>query len=500
MKRNTRIILFLCVISVTGFIVLQVTWLQNYYWVNKDRFRKDVNLAFEDAVKKEFMVRCDTLESLLYSFLLDTTQISITSQWIDNLHTYQYTVYNKNDRKDLDRFGLPHINLPIQKPLDSMYKVIARWYANSYREEDLEQHIVFFNTQNIGLYITDKSTNEFSFDTARLRPIFRHYLAQKDITSPFSFYYADKDTLLNQNNLPESLAGKYEVVTKAFSTFKNKKGENYVRALFRSDTSYLVNSLKWMLASAIVLLFVIAFSLYYLFKSLRREKRLSAIKNDFISNITHELKTPVTTVSGAVEALLDFDALENVEKTDRYLQISKRELVRLSGMIDQILYSSIYEREEFELNKEMIYIDSMIHQIISSRKLNLSKEVNFTYTNSSGLEQVYADKLHLSGSISNLLDNAIKYSYKEVNIKIDISSQQGKMLIKIEDDGIGISKDYLPFVFEKFFRVPQGNQHKVKGYGLGLSYVKSIVEKHNGSCHMSSKTNQGTQFTIILPV
>lgn len=499
MTRNSRIILLLCIASVAGFIALQTVWLYNYNQVNKDRFEKDANLAFEDAVKKEFMLRCDTLESLMYKFLTDTSEVRISSKWSPNLRVHVYRIQNRKDTADDYDFSHKHLNLPIQRSLDSVYLAVARRAASAYRSESLEQHIIFYRTQNIGKYIGEKAEHEFSFDTARLRPLYKQFLAERNIHEPFSFYYADKDSLLNTNNFPDSLKKNYAVITKAFTTFKNEKGKNYVRALLDSGSAYLLTRLRWMLMAALLLLFVIAYSLYYLFRSLNREKKLSAIKNDFVNNVTHELKTPVATVAGAIDAMTDFDALQDPEKTARYLAISKQELQRLSGMIDQILYSSVYDNPGFTLHRETVDMNDLFRQLMEQVKLNTKKEMLFTY-NATGPAVLEGDRLHLFNCFNNLLDNAIKYSGDPVQISIILEKNGKEMIISIEDNGTGIPEGYQPFIFDKFFRVPQQDARMIKGHGLGLSYVKTIIEKHGGRCSVYSKPNKGTRFTVTLPL
>lgn len=446
------------------------------------------------------MLRNDSLEARLYRFVTDTSKMIIRSNWSEINHVYQYIVTSRQDTLDKVTFSQKQLNLPILHSLDSVYYAAARWYVRLYRKENLDNHVVFFDTQNMGKYISREASGELAFDTARLRSLFRGFLADRGIATHFVFHYSDNDSLLHNVAIPDSLKKQFKVITRAFSTFKNETGKNYVRAMFSSDASYILSKLKWMLAAALLMLLIIAFSLYYLFKSLRREKKLSAIKSDFISNITHELKTPVATVMGAVEALQHFDALSDPAKAGRYLSISQTELKRLSGMIDEILYSSIYESDDFVLRKESFSADEIIGQAIATYKMSPLKHTDFIYTNEAEPGLLNADKLHVMNCISNLVDNAVKYSGDSVTITIRVQDQPGHLIISVGDNGYGISKEYLPMIFEKFFRAPQGNQHRIKGYGLGLSYVKKIMDKHQGACTVESAPGKGTLVKLIFPV
>jgi two-component system phosphate regulon sensor histidine kinase PhoR len=501
MKRNTRIILLLCCLSVPGVILLQAGWLTDYYKVNKDRFDKDVNLAFEDAVKKEFMLRCDTLENLLYHFLMDTAQVSITSEWNEKNRVYQYNVKNKKDTTDKTSFSIKKINAPIANTNihDSVKQLVARRFAGQYRDEDLERHIIYYKTQNIGKYIGDKAAGQFAFDTGRLRPLLKQYLAGRDIYEPFYFYTSDTDSLLNKNHFSAALTAAYPVITKAFPTYRYDTNINYVRAMFGTPRTYLFGKMIWMLAGSLLLLGMVVFSLYYLLYMLGKEKKLSAIKNDFINNITHELKTPVTTASAAMEALQDFDVLQNPEKAHKYISLSRREMERLSGMIEKILNLAIYENQDFELKLTPVNVDALIKQLINSYTSTTQKQISIHYACHLTTPVALLDELHFYSALNNLLDNAVKYSGPVVVIDIVCSQQNGYIVVQVKDNGLGIAKEDIAFVFDKFYRSAKNN-HSVKGHGLGLAYVSNIIQKHKGWYTVDSRENFGSTFKLAIPV
>jgi two-component system, OmpR family, phosphate regulon sensor histidine kinase PhoR len=218
-----------------------------------------------------------------------------------------------------------------------------------------------------------------------------------------------------------------------------------------------------------------------------------------VSNVTHELKTPISTVSVAIEALSNFNVLQNPAQTKEYLEISKNELNRLTILVDKVLKMSIFEQKDLALKTEPINFKSLIENVLATMKLQFEKyhaQVDFDFTgNHFSLE---GDAIHLTNVVYNLLENALKYSSEPI-ISIRLAEENQSICLKIQDNGIGISEEYLPKIFDKFFRVPTGNVHNTKGYGLGLSYVKSVVEKHKGTIAVTSKTGTGSCFIINLP-
>jgi two-component system phosphate regulon sensor histidine kinase PhoR len=224
------------------------------------------------------------------------------------------------------------------------------------------------------------------------------------------------------------------------------------------------------------------------------------IKNDFISNVTHELKTPVATVSVALEALKNFNALDDPQKTKEYLDIAQRELNRLTLMTDKILKTSVYEGQGIKIKYETIQFDDLIDEILSSMKLVFDKKQTQVRFEKIGSEFTMQGSLeHLTNVMYNLIDNALKYGREESSLKIELESLPGELLLKVRDSGMGIPQEYQKKIFEKFFRVPSGDVHNIKGYGLGLSYVSSVIEGHDGKITVESTPGVGSCFIIRLP-
>lgn len=499
MKKNARFLILFCSLAITGLLAVQLYWILNYYSINKKGFEKEVNLAFEDALKKEFSLRCDTITQLIVDQLLDTSAYDISSQLKKDSVTMQYTISSKQNKKDNWQFSLHNLNQPITATDTLLKKTVAQKFAETLRNEDLESHMIFYRTQSLGSFMQKKVT-EYNFDTARLRPLLTHYLLQRDITVPFQFYLKQNDSTMNYNHFPKELLAKYPVITKSYPTYKLENDSHYVRAMFVHPYTYVIGKMKFIFISSILLVICVMTCFVLLFKMWFREKKLSAVKNDFINNITHEFKTPIATVSAAVEALSDFGVLENKEQTHRYLGHSKNELQRLSGMVDQLLNISLYENNRVQLKPEQINLKEAINAVMQPHLMAPVKPIHFSYTNNTAVPFIKADKTQFHHAVNNIIDNAIKYSGSNVTITVECSIKDHFLVLAIADNGNGIASNEIPLVFDKFYRVNTADHRFIKGYGLGLNYVKNIMDLHGGWCVLKSKTGQGTVVSLAWPI
>jgi two-component system phosphate regulon sensor histidine kinase PhoR len=268
-----------------------------------------------------------------------------------------------------------------------------------------------------------------------------------------------------------------------------------------SNTNPLVLQKMWpQFLFSVVLVGLTALSFLLLLRSLIQQRKLTRIKNDFISNITHELKTPIATVSVAIEALRNFDALDNPERTKEYLAISSNELQRLSFLVDKVLKLSMFEKHQVELKEEAVDLAVLVKEVVSSMKLQFEKYRAQVHVQLQGyLFGITADRLHITSVLFNLLDNALKYSKENLSIQIELKNEKEQILLLVTDNGIGIPVEYHKKIFDKFFRVPSGDTHNVKGYGLGLSYVAYVIQRHYGSIVVESEPGIGSRFIIKLP-
>jgi two-component system phosphate regulon sensor histidine kinase PhoR len=252
--------------------------------------------------------------------------------------------------------------------------------------------------------------------------------------------------------------------------------------------------------SSIVMLVVIFFFVYTLFVILK-QRRLSEVQNDFINNMTHEFKTPLATIAISSEVLKDPSIAKNPERLLNYATIIENESQRLKQQVERVLQMAQTEKADVGLKKERQDIHELIKEAVGNHTAALaSKRGEVRLALSATNCNILADKLHFTNVIGNLLDNAIKYCEKEPRIAITTSNSQASIQIEISDNGIGISSENQKKIFARFYRVPTGNLHDVKGFGLGLNYVKLIVEAHKGRISVQSTPGKGSIFTIVLPV
>ena len=230
------------------------------------------------------------------------------------------------------------------------------------------------------------------------------------------------------------------------------------------------------------------------------QKRVSEIKTDFINNMTHEIKTPIATISLASEAIRDEAIRRNEQLTDSYLKVIDDENNRLAGIAEKILQAAIIENENFRFNREKVNLHDMINVVVNNMTIQVEvKDGSLVFNKAAEKPVVSGDKMHLTNAITNLIDNANKYSPRRPRIRITTANYNDGVKVCVMDNGMGISHENQKKIFDKLYRVPTGNVHDVKGFGLGLSYVKTIVELHGGRVTVESELKKGSKFCIYIP-
>ena len=269
-----------------------------------------------------------------------------------------------------------------------------------------------------------------------------------------------------------------------------------VFAEVKNDPAFSKNVLLWPMISFAAILLIGNAALVFVYKTIRKQKRINEVKTDFINNMTHEMKTPITIASAALEALE-----HHIPPTDRpvfCVHTGKKQLRLLNDFVERILEAAVQDIPDYTLKKERLDLYALFEELIQSHSVVKEKQFSFRLT---GEQPVFVqgDRLHLETAFHNMIDNAVKYSNKSVNIDIDIAENSRDAVIKIADNGMGIAPHFVKNIFEKFFRVPQGDAQPVKGFGLGLYYVNNIINKHSGHIAVHSKPGAGTEFIITLP-
>ncbi|UPK70353.1 sensor histidine kinase [Chitinophaga filiformis] len=469
MRQRIRNILILMCVCILGIYFFQGYWLYNSYHIQLDQFNKDINESLRTAVFNK-----------------------------------QFADVRRFFRRDRDSFRIPREMPP---PGDT-----ARAHGGAgMREGTLTDTIKRRRELHAGNEYADTLARQISdlillnnltsdsVKLIKLDSVFTAELHSRQILTPYqldTFHISFNG--YNREGFRDSLRKRPPLQTAKIPF--NPASNLFVQAKFESPLQYILAKMMWTLAGSLLLLVLTTICFVYMLRTILKQKRLSEVKNDFINNMTHELKTPIATVSAAVEAMQNFNALNDQRKTQTYLDISKQELQRLSDLVEKVLQIAAEEREEIELFKEDTDIGEVIDSIITNHQLKAGRPVQFRYDNLLGEQSVDVDKTHLSNAISNLVDNAIKYSGDHPSVYIKTMLESGKLIIRVKDNGIGIPKIYQENIFDTFFRVPTGNLHNVKGFGLGLSYVKKIVALHGGTIKVHSEPEKGSEFIIQIPV
>ena len=265
----------------------------------------------------------------------------------------------------------------------------------------------------------------------------------------------------------------------------------YYKAYLTPLTRHILSQMMGVIVTVFLLIASFAAAFWYLFRTVSELRTIEEMKDDFVSNMTHELKTPISIAYSANDALLNYDATNDTAKQRAYLAIAIKQLKHLGELVENILAVSMERRKALTLRTERIYLPELVGEIASAQQMRADKDISITLDVIEQID-VAADKSHLSNVLNNLIDNAIKYSGESVVIHITISADS----IEVTDNGIGIPSKSLPFIFDKFYRVPHGNRQDVRGYGIGLYYVKHILEKMGWSISAKSQEGVGTTFVI----
>ena len=254
--------------------------------------------------------------------------------------------------------------------------------------------------------------------------------------------------------------------------------------------------MRGLILSSVAIVLLLSVVLLYLVRTMFRQKTLEEMRRDFTHNITHELKTPISVAVTATDALRNFSADANPERRSRYLEIVEAQLTQLSTMVEHILSVSV-EGREYKYNPTNLHIQDIINGVVQGAGMNVGKEPKFHIDCPSGIT-VLADEFHIKNLLATVIDNAVKYAEEPV-VNVSVFEENGSVTIDVEDNGCGIAKEHLSHIFEKFYRVPTGDIHTVRGYGLGLYYAKQVVQLHKGTISIKSSVGKGTTVTIKLP-
>jgi len=490
-------IALLVLLSLLGIFAFQGYWLHDVYRTTQKRADTAIRDAIQNADHIEVFFRADSL-GREYASGGGATQhgsVSFSTSFDKEVEENQIIekTYSKTDATDSVHFAL---KVNQHKRSDTTFH---RQNRNVFGESGIG--LDYHSLTRLGYKLQQSLHTAMDPFTSISLARFDSVMESDLKASGFPIRHYSKIVVLrNDSVIASSLPA--SVDTTKLKRWRQVYDIEYKNAyiIFTEPTDKAVlHQMVGILISSFLMMLIIIFSFGYLIRVILRQRSLDEMKSDFTNNITHELKTPIAVAYAANDALLHFKQGEVKEQRDRYLQISMEQLQRLSHLVEQILSMSMERRRTLTLHLEKIVIRELMKPLIEQQKLKAKKTVEVIYVEEPDGLTVVADRTHLGNIISNLLDNAIKYSGESVTVAICCrTDDQGNIVVSVRDNGIGISADSQKHIFEKFYRVPTGNKHDSKGYGLGLYYVNTILTKMNGSIRVESEPGKGSIFIVTL--
>lgn len=512
-KRFIPIISFLMSVSLIVFVTLQIKWLKEYYGALDQDFSIKVNLALESATKK---IEEAEIQKYLNEDFKDFGKTVIANSKQPSLTTIQQTE-DKDSRKTITYSkNIIHTeDIPISNQGDSLMRTklftdegIIKLKTDRFTPEILTSELsTSIGTGEYAMkeFVRLNATNlpiEKRVTPEMITKVLENELKTQGVETNFGFGIFDKD------KKPTSIFTAYYK--------ENKKNTNYSHALFvdsknnslytlsvvfpRKNFSLFKDNLPMLLGTFLSLLTILGIYIISI-NYMMRQKKIAEIKTDFINNMSHEFKTPLATISVATDSLANDRIASNPEKVKYYSQLIKQENLRMKKQVENVLNMSKLERNEVKLFLKETNVRELIQKISESFRLIVNERNGVLIEDFNTTKyHLKIDEFHFSNMLINLLDNANKYSPQSPEIKITTRNEGNWYVIQIADKGMGMETENRTKIFEKFFREETGNIHNVKGQGLGLSYVKRIVELHKGQISVESKKGKGSTFTVKLPM
>lgn len=542
MNKKLKIIALMIGLALAGIIYFQVQWLRSSYNIWQEQFDTNVREALTSAIENNLQDKLISL-SKIYSFGNGAGQTTIKIVSTDSVLDLT-NVFFKLDKSDLihteDFSGIKKLSLlsdslnrSIKKGMSAFEDSLKIKYNEGFGDFKADFDIKVEVLDSAKVSISDslvcdslfvgknrtriKLSSESWLDTIADQLIetkvnwseknyddFRGSLLEElhnfDINLPFSLGVYNLDTHTFEYINPESCDTSLLHNGYKAPLLGNRETANFASLYFPDQKSHILKKLLPLLIGSFLLFFIVAGSFAFMFRTIFRQKKLSEIKSDFVNNMTHELKTPISTVSLALEALQDFDGLKDKQRTEKYLNIARSENNRLGLLVNKILKMSTYEQHDLQLHIEECNTNECLENVCKNFEVQL-RQANGSLVKEFNAEKpvIRADWVHFNNVIYNLLDNAMKYSNETPEVRVSTRNMESGLLIEVADNGPGISKQHQQKIFEKFYRIPSGDLHKVKGHGLGLSYVKKIVEAHGGNISVESKPGKGSKFVLFFP-
>ncbi len=394
-----------------------------------------------------------------------------------------------------------HIQKALHQTIDELenWDAVKRQSENLIMTKDSVQTAQWADDFGSWIEVDIFPSVEERIDTALVDSLLQKNIWKEGVKTPFYYAIVREDGMVFWKNQDMESAESHSYQAKLFPNDPVSK-TFFLRLIFPETSKYLIGSMWKMLIISGLLLTGLMWLFFYSFLTIHRQRKLSELKSDFINNMTHELKTPIATISLACEVLQDKDVQKSENSRERYIKMITEENTRLGMLVENVLRTSLFEQGQMKMKVQVISLHEVVQSVLRSFDLQVKNRravVIEDYLAKN--DQLEGDVLHITNLVFNLFDNALKYSLEMPEIQITTKEEEGFVVLEVADNGIGISKENQKRIFEKLYRVPTGNIHNVKGYGLGLSYVMGVVLKHKGQIQVESELKKGTKFIVKLP-
>jgi len=518
-KRIFVLLVVLMGVALLGIIAIQIFWIRSSIKMKEDQFSTNVRFALSEVsqnirnrelkdnvvklspmldslqksnkanVKEFFFKQIDTVKNEIFTFRQSILENNYKSQISPfDVDSLSFRTLLSKEETDIEKINFDSKDFTDLSPKDRMVKI---------GRLDKYDKLVF---ENYFKNIISRTPIYDRVGNNEIRLNLDNELRARNITTPFEYGVYDGDivTKVKSKDFEEKSGYTYKV-----PLFLNNDGKSdydlYVS--FPKKKSYILSTLSriLMVSALFVLILIVAFgsALYQIIE----QKKLSEIKTDFINNMTHEFKTPIATINLAVDSIKNPKIIGDKEKIIRYANMIRHENKRMHAQVENVLQISKLEKNQLDLDMDVVDVHELIEEAIIHVDLIIADRKGYVKNHfEASLSEVMGSQFHLLNVFTNILDNAIKYTEGEPKIDIYTENGRNSVIIKIADQGIGMNKNIQRKIFNKFYREQTGNIHNVKGHGLGLSYVKSIVDKHNGNIYIESEKGKGSTFIVKLPL
>ncbi|MDE6207767.1 MAG: HAMP domain-containing histidine kinase [Muribaculaceae bacterium] len=506
MKKYTIWILAVLMAMIfVGLLCIQIVYMRNMAKIRYEQFAQGVR---QSLVAVSLRLEQDEARHYLQDDVRQVETSALVSQYIDDPQPslggikYSFTT-STGLEADLTIKGNANEISKLQTGgnIGAHYRTVQDRYRNRYlyQRDLLDDVILKILSKASSRPITERA------DSSRVRRYLRQELDTLGLKVPFEFAVANyAGTILYKSPQYHTDAADHDNMF-VQALFPNDAGSpnNYLKVYFPTKSDYIFSSVSFLVpafAFTLILLVVFVYTIIMAF----RQKKLSEMKNDFINNMTHEFKTPISSISLAAQMLNDPSVRKSPTMLQQISSVINDETKRLRFQVEKVLQMSMFDRQKATLRIEDVDANAAIFNIVNTFKLKVEKYGGTIAANLDAMDAIVnVDEMHFTNVIFNLLDNAVKYRSEDRPLKLEVTSRdldEDRLEITVADNGIGIRRDDLKKIFEKFYRVSTGNRHDVKGFGLGLAYVQKMIRELGGSISVESELNIGTKFIIILPL